>query len=122
MTNEEILEGNRLILEFEGFKFVSDDTESYPNGYYYKKDEGYHTLEECRFNESWDWLMPVVRKIVELAINDDIEGGNLFLSNEYTSILETISLAVIEDSYKVVVEFIKYYNTCQDSQKTLQKL
>ena len=55
----------------------------------------------------WQHFMPVVRKIVELSCNEDEE---CFISDEYTSVLETIPLAVIEDSYKVVVEFIKWYN------------
>jgi hypothetical protein len=62
--------------------------------------------KELLFHYSWDWLMPVVRKIVEICIDD----GELFESPYYTSILETIPLAIIEDSHKVVVEFINYYN------------
>jgi len=93
-------ENNELIAEFMGVEKE--------NGLYlfttpmddYKTDELY-------FDTSWDWLMPVVRKIIEICCNDDVDS---FLSDEYTSILETIPLAIIEDSHKVVVEFIKFYN------------
>ena len=52
--------------------------------------------------------MPVVRKIVEYCCDENVEA---FMSDQYTSILDTVPLAVIEDAYKVVVEFIEYYNT-----------
>lgn len=55
----------------------------------------------------WQHFMPVVKKIVEISCNKDEES---FLSDEYTSILETVPLAIIEDTYKAVVEFIKWYN------------
>jgi hypothetical protein len=64
-------------------------------------------LDKLEFHTSWDWLMPVVRKIVEISCN---ENEDAFLSDEYTSILETTPLAIIEDTYKAVVEFIKWYN------------
>ena len=62
--------------------------------------------EELRFDVDWNWLMPVVRKCVEVALEDD----ELFLSDEYTSLLDTVPLAIMEDTYKVVVEFINKYN------------
>jgi len=103
MTQEQILEGNKVIAEFMGKKLPTDE--------YVIPIDGELNLcywvDELRFHSSWDWLMPVVRKIVEYCIN---ESDDAFMSDEYTSILETVSLAVIEDSFKVVVEFIKCYN------------
>jgi len=81
----DVEEGNKLIAEFMGGV----------------------TYPELRYHFSWGWLMPVIRKIVELCIEDD----DLFMSDYYTSILETVPLAIIDESYKTVVEFIKWYNT-----------
>jgi hypothetical protein len=66
-----------------------------------------------KFDISWDWLMPVVRKIVELCIdNASVETeDDLFMSDYYTSILDTVPLAVIEDAFRVVAEFIEWYNS-----------
>jgi uncharacterized protein CbrC (UPF0167 family) len=64
-------------------------------------------LDKLEFHTSWDWLMPVVRKIAEISCNEDEDA---FLSDEYTSILDIVPLAIIEDAYRVVVEFIKWYN------------
>ena len=70
--------------------------------------------ENFKFHTSWNWLMPVVRKIVVLCIENGSTGdGELFMSDQYTSILDTVSLAVIEDTYKAVVEFIEFYDKMQ---------
>lgn len=112
MQEQEIIEGNKLIAEFMGYK------EGFPHKidrYGYEQTvEGYRidyddvAIEDLEFHSDWNWLMPVIRKIIGYCIN---ESEKAFLSNEYTSILETIPLAIIEDSFKVVVEFIKWYNT-----------
>jgi len=65
---------------------------------YYKK---------LKYHKSWKWLMPVVRKIVELCIAD--ETGDLFESEYYNSILDTVPLADIESAHRVVWEFIEWY-------------
>lgn len=104
MEKQEIEEGSKLILEFEGFKFVSDDVKAYPNGYYYSKDEGFHTVEECQFHNSWDWLIPVIQKCYKL--DDDI-------NEYYDSIVDNLCILNIEATWKSVVEFIKYYNNQQ---------
>lgn len=126
MNKEEIIEGNELIVSFLGWtKFSHNqrynltgcrDYDCYNIGEFSKYSDIY--IPECgdlpaahynlEFHSSWDWLMPVVRKIVEYCIN---ENENAFLSDEYTAILETIPLAIIKDSWKVVIEFIKWYNT-----------
>lgn len=64
------------------------------------------------FHTGWNWLMYAVRRIVELSIENGSTGdGELFMSNEYTSVLDTVPLAVIEDAHKVVYEFVVFYNT-----------
>ena len=48
------------------------------------------------YNNSWDWLMPVVQKIYQLDSDVDFFGS--------------INL---EGTYKEVVEFIKQYNDAE---------
>ena len=77
MTKEEILEGNKLIAEFMGYKQTSSDKDfsffEHPDGkgivlqshHDYKRFDN-HGLMELRgfvFHRSWDWLMPCIGKI-----------------------------------------------------------
>ncbi len=105
MTEQEICEGNKLIAEFMGFKNTTPDDKDFD---IYENERGdLIELMSVKYRSSWDCLMPVVRKIVNLCVDD---GGDLFESDQYTSILDTIPIAEIESAYKVVVEFINWYN------------
>tara|TARA_B110000902_G_C14244451_1_gene563721 strand:+ start:30 stop:314 length:285 start_codon:yes stop_codon:yes gene_type:complete len=90
------MESNRLIAEFMGLKKY---------GY---KDENYLVLnkhlspEQIPYHTSWDWLMPVAKKIVR-EVGLDIE-----YEDEYREhLIDVIPFAKIEDVYEAVVEFIK---------------
>tara|TARA_B110000858_G_scaffold103773_1_gene118898 strand:- start:56 stop:301 length:246 start_codon:yes stop_codon:yes gene_type:complete len=55
-----------------------------------------------KYHDSWDWLMPVVEKIMW---DNDIED------NQCTNIAEALCDAKIDRVYEAVVKFIKTYNT-----------
>ncbi len=66
-------------------------------------------LEGFRFNLSWDWLIPVIKKIREIV-------NVKFSMNDFESFKEKeLNLSPydynIEQVYKSVIEFIKWYNT-----------
>jgi hypothetical protein len=109
-----IEENNRLIAEFIGLtlepwqgkdRLGDDDTDTE-----YWFDEQGNVIDALLYHESWDWIMPVVRKIVEICCNEDEEA---FMSDQYTSILDVVPLALIDETYRVVVEFIEWYNQNQ---------
>ena len=93
---------NKLIAEFMGYQVV--DSPKVINGenfFEYLDKNGVYTYCDSllRYNDKWDWLMPVVAKCTEL--NDD-EFDN-----------QSIAWALLSDSivdvYDHVVEFIKEY-------------
>lgn len=118
MTQEEILEGNKLIAEFMGCYgsiHYCGNEEIYAYGF---KDT--HITErwiESKFNnrtpyhESWDWLMPVVEKIESLKNSDDYEidifGNCCDIGGRFEAVGETKIAAV----YIAVIEFIKWHKT-----------
>jgi hypothetical protein len=113
---ENTLENNKIIAEFMGYKPVKcnngyawDIGKAIPTSKHLLPIQG-RLIGDCdylKFDSDWNWLMKAVRIIVDKCIDND----DLFNSDYYTSLLETIPLANIEDSYKVVVEFINYYKT-----------
>jgi len=88
------MENNKLIAEFMGVDYVDIDTYLENN-----KELQYHT--------SWDWLMPVVRKISSMC-DEPYELDNM---------KHALLTGDIESVYDDVVEFIKEYNRTTDYNK-----
>jgi len=120
---------NELIAEFMGFVDGGNYWAAIDNPY--KNFEGGHRFysSELLFDESWDWIMPVVEllnepvvkngKIIRSAVQIDIfyKACNLkFEPDEDFEDIDDFSLHTqgktkIEAVYKAVVEFIKWYNS-----------
>ena len=107
-----IKENNKLIAEFMGLYNKSGLTHPFAGQ---NMD-----IEDARYHESWDWLMPVVAKL-KIASNEDsfldnlhkngddvcIEGMRLEHQMDMTFKCDYIS---VENTYKYAVKFIKWYN------------
>ena len=109
--------GNILIAEFmEVHEIMHDEYSEY--------DFADNTLDvvhenELKYHLSWDWLMPVVKKIKTSVIDQD-ETDNPYNSEEWdkstinyellNNITETLVEIEIKSVYKLVVEFIKNQN------------
>jgi hypothetical protein len=105
MKKEEIIEGNKLIAEFMNL----------PSN---------NTSEELQYHLSWDWIIPVVEKINQsnkidyykhrftMGFLEEYQGYycrfNHVIKHKEFSIGKCKSQ--IEAVYKVVVQFIKWYN------------
>ena len=65
---------------------------------------GYSTVlnvSDTKYHESWDWLIPVVKRCLEIY---HIEQMNDDLNFEF---YDSITTGDIKKTYKIVVEFIK---------------
>lgn len=127
MTQEEILEGNKLIAEFME---LHKDEES---GNYLIVDEPHirasclMSIEYLRYHSSWDWLMPVVEKIEHLEETETMLGI-VDINSHYCRILSLckkqpdIIIGCYETSpeklkcstkidalYQAIIKFIKWY-------------
>jgi hypothetical protein len=101
------LENNKLIAEFMGAKFVRE------GNYLFCDNLGLRTspsMKELKYHKSWDWLMSVIKKIWNIAFEDD----ELTLAFEeefqidYT--MDEFINNDIESIYQRVVDYIKWYN------------
>jgi len=111
------MKDNKLIAEFMGVVFHDDENQ------YYNAD-GLHIGNTLQYHTSWDWLMPVVEKIEEIAIDDDnltVKEHRYQVDMSYTqcSIYDHVRDGVIasadmgtklSSTHRAVIEFIKEYN------------
>ena len=112
MTQEQIIEGNKLISEFMGLK-IGNAWQVW-NGY-----ADYSQEAEFEYHQSWNWLMPVVERINETRIpeNDFPASVIIFKTtchiNDDQQIIVEADIKKGEDLlicvWKAVVEFIKWY-------------
>ncbi len=74
--------------------FHDDENQYYDNN-------GLYIGEELKYHALWDdWLMPVVKKIYSLGLDNE----NALL------VRDAVAEANRKDAYQAVVEFIKWYN------------
>lgn len=137
MTDQKILENNRLIAEFMGGKFNSQVRFRMAQNDIWLPIHGvcrYDTVEVgkgkiLRYHKSWDWLMPVVEKIIEIKLpkNHSVVYDMIFETKKIClqvrkqegnlghPILRYYSedegdLSLIEHLYNSAIRFIKWYN------------
>jgi len=82
---------NILIAEFMGYEV------NHNKCYSPKYNDG--TIAPMQFHKSWDWLMPVISKCLEIGANVPVER-----------IYHSLHTQDISFAYKSVVEFIKNQN------------
>ena len=105
--NEEIIEGNKLIAEFEGLE--------QDGNYWYRptgNTEGLmytHKYRRLEYHTSWDWLMPVVEKIKDTVL----------IERPYENLLDKLDVlnlyitAPIETVWEQCIYAIKLLNTAK---------
>lgn len=103
MTEQEIIEGNKLIAEFMGGKWPERINH-----------EVFKSLNnDLGFHNSWDWLMPVVEKIEIFGFEIWIKPHNSCYIYAYPDIQLSKIInkdSKIESVYKAVIEFLTHYN------------
>ncbi len=92
MTTEE---GNKLIAEF-----ITDEPEVLKHDL-----QKAGTVESMHYHDSWDWLMPVVRKAHKMRTLETYK-----LNDEFDRIHSMLFSADIKLVWDQIVEFIQWYN------------
>jgi hypothetical protein len=133
MKDKEIIEGNKLIASFDPQMIVhkldrrSNENRNYLDGLKYegfkKGDIGnIRGTEHLQYHTSWDWLMPVIEKILAMYDSQcsfehpkylNIDNKHRFSFNLIDDCRGSQSgegNTLIEASYNAVVKFIKWYN------------
>lgn len=146
MNSTEILEGNKLIANFLGWKTFSryhswkcknviQYDQSLLDEPYINENDGYLYEGSELFHSSWDWLMPVVEKIEHLyedkhklplfeitshncnfALTHPMEFKQWIVGCFPESREKVKANSKIEAAWIVAVEFIKWFNKQQKQQ------
>ena len=125
MDSKEIIEGNKLIAEFMGCygdAHFAGGEQVYRYGF---KDthitERWHEsefLDKTPYHSSWDWLMPVVKKIKDLAMDRDLEFNEALVHKEaksrFTPIANECGNVNIENVHYCVIKFVTWLNSQQN--------
>ena len=119
MTPEEIIEGNKIIALFMGWK-VSKHLSSKS----FLKKGGFHVInsdgsimrasDQLKYHSSWEELIPVVDKIESTMTSDVVISKDQTIITFTRLNYPTISVKEkgrIENTYLAIVNFIKWYIT-----------
>ena len=133
MTQEEIIEGNKLIAEFMGCYKDKEESEQYTMDkmhiFYAKHNSNLCSTrmvalpEDMLYHISWDWLMSVVEKIESTdplggivmiqqgmcRITSRMAGDNSIKANHDNYLLMGAKGKLLS-TYQSVIKFIKWYN------------
>lgn len=109
-------EGNKMIAEFMGLKPFNDSRygEMYFNPLGRLSGGDIFGAAGLKYHSSWDWLMPVVEKIVTLGwqfqLNSyGVSNAAMFINGE-SKIQNTAWSTPLLATYNVTVDFIKWHN------------
>ena len=97
-----IKEGNLLISEFLEDEINANRTEVYPKKSY--GCNGVYSVENLRYHYSWDWLMPVVKEIKELKIEE---------FSKKKPVMSALMDVDIDILWTSVVAFLKWYEVSE---------
>jgi len=65
--------------------------------------------QDMKYHASWDWLMPVIKKVNEVTEYDDYNKNRLHIQRVLDDCINENAVG-FQVVYEAVVEFIKLYN------------
>lgn len=102
---------NEFIAEFMGFALYKDDGEiriyNVPEGEDLKYKAFKLSHVKFAYDTSWDWLMPVVEKMVDIGLSKTEPDDVVSMVEKFSG---TSIICPRQGVYERVVEFIKWYN------------
>ena len=113
MTQEEIIQGNKLIAEFIGGFERINKSWCFPSEMpYFIKIYSYPKI--MRFHKSWNWLMLVIDYLQHtdnciFCVTID-ENVCKIWSEDSSYVHELVSSSTIKAVYEAIIKFIKWYN------------
>jgi hypothetical protein len=105
MTQEEIIQGNKLIADFMGYPECGLKNK---DPYYYAMKHAYKN-GNMRYHTSWDWLMPVWVKFRDVTFSDS--SVSALHTNYIARLAQVLAYETIDMFYFRLIPAIQWHNT-----------
>jgi hypothetical protein len=119
MSKEEIIEGNKLIAVFDGYRVIKNHPEyEWACTYHPTIDLAAVADHQLKFHSSWGWLMPVVEKIEASDIGGLVSIYGIFCTisdEDIPTFTSRDGKTKIENTWLTIIQFIKWYNENKNS-------
>lgn len=122
MPQEQILEGNKMIAEFMGYKRCPLLDDKANGEMYHRKDpsKAFMYISKSKYHSSWDWQIPVWEKIGHLmqryVSKDEVPISAM---QEYNRLCDKYESAVFTNNpqkgFQTLLESITWYNAQKQS-------
>lgn len=116
-----IEEKNRMIAEFMGIEEEQTENGEFVYAVKFQNPEKLNDIQtefyygsELRYHTSWDWLMPVCKKINSILFSEFAE----IVWQEWNMINNPVKYS-IENVHKQVVQFIEWYNNLVELEREI---
>ncbi|MBK7377315.1 MAG: hypothetical protein IPJ02_17720 [Chitinophagaceae bacterium] len=110
MNKEQVIEGNKLIAEFDGYTFEPDSKLNNIKGVFRKEGKLSMLENELKYHSSWDWLMPVVEKIAFTDGPFRLVFGNCNTYTQFAGHEKIVASSPLLSTWLSVVSYIQQYN------------
>lgn len=113
LTQEEIIEGNKLIALFDGYELTGKDHPFDPELGPTLRKKGHMGVTwaaKMQYHKSYDWLIPVMRKFVAIPVSTVDEDAITVFKNEVGYFEAVAAVTPIKLLFTELVNAIKWYN------------
>lgn len=115
---DKVTDGNKLIAEFMGAKYIPDGTSPIyqtpsPTFDFEDKRPSRHASRywiDLEYHISWDWLMPAWEKFYQEVVLDQDKDYTAEYGKDLECMEYSLSSANIEGAFKHFVNLLKWYN------------
>lgn len=108
----DVMESNRMIAEFDGWKFIPKSASQFTNEHY-ERGEDWCSINSFTYHNDWNALMPVVERIEAMDYHVTIYKSYCAITHSTDSDFIIIpphgkSLTKIEAVYTAVTAFLEF--------------
>ena len=103
MTPEEILNGNIIIAEYDGYQIVLIENKNFKTPFPHRFADNDEVFEPLKYHSLWDWQIPVLSKVIK-DLSHDKEMYFVYAYNQ--SVIRNQPI----EGFKTLIKVIEFIN------------